>query len=253
MSVFHAAILGIVQGLTEFLPVSSSGHLVIFPNLLGWKEQPLVFDTTLHLGTAAALAVYFWNDLWNIVKQRNTNLILAIIIGVIPAGILGFLFDNQIEQTFRSVWYVALFLLLGTGLMLVAELMYKSYSQAVTPFKGFIIGIFQSLALLPGVSRSGATISGGMLSGINREEAARFSFLLSLPIVLLAGIYKLFSSFPAASDTIAWPVISAGFVASFVSGMLAIHLLLNFVRRHSLYIFIVYRLLLAGFLLLVFL
>jgi len=278
MTIFQAVVLGIVQGLTEFLPVSSSGHLVLFPRLLGWPEQPLVFDTTMHLGTGLTLLFFFWNDLQKIADAfikdlfrfglrvreytAEARITLAIIIGIVPAGILGVLFGDLIENTFRSVTYVAVFLTAGSVLMLAAELSHSrrqgrseegdGSDADVTPYKGFIIGIFQSFALLPGISRSGSTISGGMFLGLNREEAARFSFLLSLPIILLAGFYQLGSSLSVVENTLSWPVILAGFLGSFVSGLLAIKILLAFVRKHSLYLFIVYRLTLALYLVVVF-
>lgn len=265
MNLFHAIILGVVQGLTEFLPISSSGHLIVFPHLFGWAESPLVFDTTLHLGTAAALVVFFFKDLlgigrgfiqdvWNFEDNiskfsKEGKLGLYILLGSMPAGAIGLLFGDWIEETFRNVSWVVLFLILGSALMLVAERLERWKANKKIGFlESFVIGLFQPLALLPGISRSGATISGGMLFGLSREEAARFSFLLSIPIVVLAGSYELYKSLGVFGQ-IQPQVMIAGFLSSFVVGILAIKFLLKFLQSHNLYVFIIYRVLLAAFLL----
>jgi undecaprenyl-diphosphatase len=266
MDILQALLLGIVQGLTEFLPVSSSGHLVIFPQIFGWEEQPLVFDTTLHLATALALLVYFWKDLASIAIAFKVDFNFfkfdlkkysldgkvgwAIVAGSIPAAILGYLFEDAFESYFRAVWTVALFLILGSVLMLIAERFSRIKTEEVNMKKGFIIGIFQALALFPGISRSGATISGGMLLGLSREKAARFSFLLSMPIVVGAGLLKVYTS-AGELVMLSWEPVIVGFVASFISGMLAIGFLLRFVKTHRLYVFIVYRIVLALLLLII--
>jgi len=265
MEPLHAIVLGAVQGLTEFLPISSSGHLIIFPHLLGWPEQPLVFDTTLHLGTAAALIIYFFKDLWKVTVgffrdvwayedeiskfSPEGKMGVYIMLGSIPAGFIGLKFAEQIESIFRNVEYVALFLVLGSVLMLVAERLKKWKKAKKVGFKeSFAIGLFQALALLPGISRSGSTISGGMIFGLNREEAARFSFLLSIPIVVLAGTYGLLTAFQSVKG-LGPQVVLSGFFSSFVFGLAAIHFLLGFLRKYSLNAFIVYRIAVAIFLL----
>jgi undecaprenyl-diphosphatase len=266
MSILQSLVLGIVQGLTEFLPISSSGHLILIPHLFGWGAHSIAFDTTLHLGTVAALLVYFWEDLWGIVlsfqkdffgkrlsfkKYSETSWLgLKILIGCIPAGILGILFSDVFEGVFRGVNYVVVFLILGSLLMLLAELL-KVEKGDLSLGKSFVVGIFQSLALFPGVSRSGATISGGMLMGMSREAAAKFSFLLSIPIVVIAGVFELVSS-SQIFHTISVVDFLVGFFASFVSGMFAINFMLGFLKTHKLYIFIVYRLVLVLFLLIIF-
>ena len=266
MNLFHAIVLGVVQGLTEFLPISSSGHLIVFPHVFGWIQQPLAFDTTLHLGTAAALVVYFFKDLLKIVSgfvrdiwnfedefskfSHGGKLGLYILLGSVPAGVIGFLFNDKIESVFRTVEYVVLFLILGSALMLFAERLGKwKKNKKVGYLESLVIGLFQSLALLPGISRSGSTISGGMLFGLNREEAARFSFLLSIPIVVLAGGFELKTSLPALQG-ITWQLMLAGFLSSFAVGLLTIKFLLDFLKEHDLWVFVVYRFLLAVFLLL---
>lgn len=243
MSIFQALVLGIIQGLTEFIPISSSGHLIILPNLLGWQTQPLVFDTTLHLGTSLALIAYFWHDLLGILTS-NKKLGYFILLGTIPAVVLGVAFEELIETTFRGMFFVGAFLLLGTIVMIIAEQFgRRNESREVGPKEGFIIGLFQALALLPGFSRSGATISGGMLLGLSREKAARFSFLLAIPVIVGAGIFKGIDSW-GALGTVSWDALATGFVTSFVVGFLAIQFMLQFLKKRGLGVFIIYRILL---------
>lgn len=271
MTIFQALILGITQGLTEFLPVSSSAHLVDLPQLLGWAAQPLVFDTTLHLGTAAALILFFWQDLFKyylaLLKDmlahrfifgkysRESRFAFYLLISTIPATIIGLLFNEFIETYFRGLISTAVTLIFGSVLMIVAEKYFAKNStgdilQKMTVKKSLIIGSFQTLALFPGVSRSGSTISSGMYMGLSREEAARFSFLASVPIVLEAGIYQLIKS-PDQILGANLITVLVGFVASFLVGLLVIRFLLKFLRSKSLNVFIAYRLVLAGFLLLI--
>lgn len=254
MSFFQAAVLGIVQGLTEFLPISSSGHLVLVPSLLGWEQQSLAFDTFLHMGTVSALIIYFFKDLIKIAK--DLKLITLLIVGSIPAGILGFLFEDAFEQVFRSSSSVVIFLLAGSFLMFIAEWRYKKvwYNERIGEIekiskkKSFLIGVFQSLALFPGFSRSGATISSGMLFGLTRENAARFSFLLSIPIIVGASVYKVLSSYSELSFD---AVLFTGYLSSFLVGMAAISFLLKFLKNNDLYVFVIYRVLLAAVLIFV--
>ena len=268
MTLLQALALGILQGLTEFLPISSSGHLIIFPWIFGWKQHSLTFDTTLHLGTALALLIYFYKDLWLVfssllkdvvklnVKIRKYSdfgkLGVFIVIGSIPAGILGLLLQKAIENQFRSVAVVLVFLVLGSVLMFIAEKFSKMSAKPLDENlpaqagKSFIIGLFQALALFPGISRSGSTISAGMLLGLTRQEAARFSFLLSTPIIVVAALLNIVES----SKTFIFDLnVLVGFFASFIIGILSIKFLMEFTKNRSLYIFVVYRLLLSLFLL----
>lgn len=262
MSLIQGIILGIVQGLTEFIPVSSSGHLVIFPYLLGWPEQPLSFDTTLHLGTALALIIYFYKDLLKIVLSfindlkvnrfsfskynDDSRMGLFIIVATIPAGVFGVLFGNLLEDSFRTPSWVALFMIVGSLLMTLAERLDDGSSQKINYVSSLKIGFYQVLALFPGFSRSGATISGGMLSGLNREDAARFSFLLSVPVILLAGFSQLAKMvIHKEAGPVGIEVIAAGFITSALSGYIAIGFLMKFLKQHQLDIFIYYRIILA--------
>jgi undecaprenyl-diphosphatase len=278
MNLFQSIVLGIVQGLTEFLPVSSSGHLVIIPDLFHWTSHTLVFDTTLHLGTSLALIVFFYKDIKDIViavisdfvllfkpttkKQLsfsfhpNSLLGFKLLVGCIPALILGLLFGDYLEAVFRDIPWVILFLTVGSVLMFFAEyFMGERYKTVVNNkaglsnlsfIKALYIGIFQSLALFPGMSRSGSTISGGMFLGLSKEDSAKFSFLLSIPIILGAGVYQLISN---PLDSTAMTSMLMGFLFSFLSGIIAIKFLLGFLKTNKLYPFVLYRVGLALFLL----
>lgn len=248
MNFFQALTLGIVQGLTEFLPVSSSGHLIIFPVLLGWEIQSLAFDTMLHLGTACALIIFFFKDIFNMIRS-DRKLAINIILGSVPAGIIGFFLESVIENVFRGVFYVSIFLLVGSALMLYATKLGPLMKEKEIDAKvGLTVGLFQALALLPGISRSGATISGGLLMGLPREKAARFSFLLSIPIVVGAGLFKLIKSINGL-DSVGLDILLVGFLSSFIVGMFAIKFMLNFLKKNGLEVFVVYRILLSLFLL----
>lgn len=250
MNIAQAIVLGIVQGATEFLPVSSSGHLIIIPAIFGIKEQPLVFDTIIHLATALTLVVVFFPDYLNLFRDflkepfklsdKNGAGLLLVLLACIPAGVIGFLFDSLIETKFRDASYVILFMAAGTILMYLAERYGKRYKNVVNTKTGIFVGFIQSLALLPGVSRSGATISGGMLFGLSRETAARFSFLISVPIICAAALFKIISTDWTESTIGILPLVF-GFIASFITGLLAVRFLLKYLKKSSLYVFIFYR------------
>ena len=249
MSFPEALILGITQGLTEFLPISSSAHLIVIPQLFGWSSHSLVFDTTLHLGTSLALLVYFRKDLWNMLKNFK-KWWLTMFLGILPAGLLGFFLNDLFETYFRGVGFVVLFLILGSVLMFLAERSLTSDKSVTTleeinPLKSLLIGFFQSLALFPGFSRSGSTISGGMFLGLSRENAARFSFLLSIPIIWVAGFYE-FTKIPISSvSTASEPFLGVAVLSSFITGFLCIKFFMKFVSNCKLYPFVIYRLALS--------
>ncbi len=254
MSLFQGIILGIVQGLTEFIPVSSSGHLIIAHHLLGTNTSDLAVDAVLQLATILAVGVYFRKDLWSVsvnflklitrkpIAPVEKTLLTALIVGTIPAVILGLLLEKYIESVFRSTTLVALALIGGSFLMYIAEKTYRQ-SRTVSVLSGLKIGLYQCLALVPGVSRSGATISGGLIAGLSREQAVRFSFLLSFPIILGSGLKKLLDLIKAGG-AFTLP-LGVSFVVSFVVGLICIHYLLKYLRGHSLSIFIWYRVILA--------
>jgi len=259
--IYSFTLLGIIQGLTEFLPVSSTGHLVLAREFLNLSpEHGLAIDAVLHLATACAVVVYFRKDIVRLVQsffsllrgreiiREDKVLIFALIIGTVPAVIIGLMFQEYIEGAFRNPSLVAYALIAGSVLFFIAERVSKQ-TESLTIKRGFFIGLFQALALIPGISRSGATISGGLLLGLSREAAARFAFLLSFPVILGAGTLKFIELGGDGVLATNGGALFAGALAAFVSGLLAIHGLLSFLRSHTLDVFIVYRLLLAALIL----
>ena len=265
MSIFDSVILGLVQGLTEFIPVSSTGHLLLARHLLNLPTVGTIsFDAIIQLATGLSLLCYFWSDIKNLiialinfilrkpVDDKYGKLILPLIIGTIPAIIAGLFLEKYMDTIFReSLTLVAGTLIAGAILFFVAEKFAKrkivenNQAQAVSITKGLWIGLFQCLALIPGFSRSGSTISGGLIVGLNRELAARFSFLLSIPIIFGSGLKKLLDIGASGElATIETSLIIAGLVA-FATGLLAVHFLLKFLKNHSLNWFGIYRILLA--------
>lgn len=246
--VWAFSILGLVQGLTEFLPVSSTGHLILVREVFGFStDHGLAIDAVLQIATALAVVVYFFKD---ILKLERTT-IIALAAGTVPAVIVGLFLESTMDTLFRSATLVAYALLAGSAVMLVAEVVARRVprSEGSAWWKGVVIGLFQCLALVPGMSRSGMTISGGLFMGLTREGAARFGFLLSVPIILGSGLKKLLElGFDGTLNAVG-PDLLVGTAIAFASGLLAIHVLLLFVRKQPLYVFIVYRLLLAAIIL----
>lgn len=251
------ALLGVVQGLTEFLPVSSTGHLILFREWLGLSSSyGLAVDAVLHLATALAVLIYFRMDILHLIKttfgwvmgqviaKEDRTLILALIFGTIPAVLIGFFSQDAIEGVFRSPELVAYALLAGSALFFVAERVAKK-TATLTVTHGVIIGFFQVLALIPGMSRSGSTISGGLLLGLSREASARFAFLLSFPVILGAGTFKLFELQSTGVVSSTGPLIALAALCAFISGISAIHFLMRYLKNNSLDIFIIYRIALA--------
>jgi undecaprenyl-diphosphatase len=259
MSYLEALVLGVVQGLTEFIPVSSSGHLVLVHEFFGSTTQDLSFDAILQLATVLAVFVYFRKEIIDLVvsffkiifrksiESEKKTFTLAIISGTIPALVLGILLESKMETVFRAPFLVALALIAGSILMFVAEKYYEKRKSFVSTDTlsvkgGFIVGLFQALALIPGVSRSGATISGGIFSGLSRDAATRFSFLLSFPIIFGSGLKKLIEL--GDTSSVGGPLLLAFFL-SFAVGIFAIHFLIKFLQHNSLKVFVWYRALLA--------
>ncbi len=258
MTLFQALILGIVQGATEFLPISSSGHLVLTPWLLGWQfdpDQAFIFDVLVQWGTILAVIVYFYRDLlellvtglrslqggkvWNDPNARQAWLIL---LASFPAAILGLLIKSVVEQAFSSPFAVSGFLM-GTAILLVISERLSKRDRSMDDlgwFDALWIGAFQALALFPGISRSGSTIAGGLLRGITREQAARFSFLLAVPTMLGAGLIALLDLRQAPDAANQLGALFVGFLAAAVVGFFAIHWLLSFLRQRRLYVFAIY-------------
>jgi undecaprenyl-diphosphatase len=259
MTILEALILGVVQALTEFFPISSSAHLIIFPKLLGIENSSLTFDLVLHFGTATALIVFFWKDLFKIsssfvydvfyhsFKQKKIHFSsdsrygLYILIGSLPVIVVGLLFGSYIEEKLRQIDMVLIFLILGTILMGVAEY-FARVGRDVKELgygRALIVGFFQCLALLPGMSRSGSTISGGILMELSREEAGRFAFMMSIPVIVGASIKQLFEEWYLVSRY-SFEMFSA-YLTSFLVGLLALKLLLMFLKKGTLVPFIIYR------------
>ncbi len=243
---FEAIILGIVQGLTEFLPVSSTAHLILLPWIFNWHGDvdTLTFDIALHGGTLLALLACFYKD-WIDLFLRKRRLLSYIIIGSIPAGIAGLLLNNFVEHHLRSPLLISIMLILVGFVMLVAERICKYRNQdSINISDSIFIGIAQALAIIPGVSRSGITISAGLFKGLQRDVAARFSFLLSTPIIggaLLLHIRKAITNYAVYDlQLFLW-----GFIASFLTGYIAIKFLLAFLKKYPLNIFVYYRFALA--------
>jgi len=257
MDIFSSIILGAIQGLTEFLPISSSGHLIIARDIFGWQGNiDMAFDAVLQLATILALIVYFWKDILKLLKsfflmirgfsieQKDKIMIWGIILGTIPAIIAGLLLETYMETIFRSALLVSFVLIVGSGLMFFAEKFSKK-DKELTIKKSIGIGFFQCLALIPGFSRSGATISGGLLFGLSREDAARFSFLLSIPIIAGSGCKKLLDLIQTGAISYDYQGIVLGSITAFVVGLFAIKFLMAFLKKYPLDVFIYYRLLLA--------
>ncbi|MCX6998416.1 MAG: undecaprenyl-diphosphatase UppP [Kiritimatiellaeota bacterium] len=255
---WQAAVLGVVQGLGEFLPISSSAHLVLIPWLLNWEPHTLAFDVALHVGTLLAIALYFWRDWLRLtlagVKAPRTSdgrLCWILILACIPGALVGMLLEHRVETAFRQPALIAL-LLMFMGLVLAAadRLGRQAVPVGQTGFRrGLLIGLAQALAILPGVSRAGITMSAGLFLGLTREAAARFSFLLSAPLIAGAALLKVKSLF-ALQQPLA--PVAVGVACSAIAGLLSIRFLLAFLNRHGLGVFAAYRLLAGGVVLFVY-
>lgn len=245
MTTLQALLLGIVQGLTEFLPVSSSGHLVIFQHLLGVQEPPFTFDILVHWGTLVAVFIAFWDDIVKIIKRPFCKLTYLIIVGCIPAALAGVLLQPLFEKAFESLLVVGLGLIFTGFILLLSEKLSRRSLGFVTEDEAsyldvLLVGLLQAIAIIPGISRSGSTIAGGLLAGFDRNFAARFSFLLSIPVILGAGILELkdfFVSGIPANNIMPYVV---GPVAAAVFGLLAIKLVMRMVRQGRLAVFSYY-------------
>jgi undecaprenyl-diphosphatase len=273
MGILDALILGILQGITEFLPISSSGHLVIAETFLGLKVETLKsFDVVVHLGTLSAIIIYFWKDVVglfrgffaflglykNDIKVRDyQNLIKYIILASIPAVLVGLFLEDTIDFLFRDVFYVGLWMIIVAEVFLLAEFVSekKSKFKSTTNLKKFheinlskaiIIGLAQAVALIPGVSRSGSTIAAGLFQGISREKSARFSFLLAMPVIFGAGLLTLLKGLKTDSFNVEFIPMLTGFVASLVSGFVAVYFLMKFLKKHSLKVFSIYLFVIGG-------
>lgn len=262
LEIFQALVLGIVQGASEFLPISSSGHLIIIPNIFGWDGlvNSLTFDVALHLGTTVAVVGFFWKDWFKLFvsffktlpkglaavwQEPDSRMLLFLAIGSVPAALAGFFLEKTIETTFRSS------LLVVANLIIFALLLYwidkqsqKSRTEKnISLIDSVFVGLAQAVALFPGVSRSGITISAGLLRNLDRESATRFSFLLSTPAILGASLLKIKDITDTFGDSSS--VFIVGFLSAAISGWLAIKILLNYVKSNNFNVFVVYRIVLG--------
>ncbi len=257
MDVLQVVVLSIVQGITEFLPVSSSGHLIILPKIFAWKDQGLAFDAMVHLGTVLAAALYFHKDIKDIVKglfvkaSSGRRLALGIILSMIPAVIVALLFKDWIELNVRTTTFVAVNLALWGVVLILADKYSEKLTQKKTELKevslkqAVIIGFAQALALLPGTSRSGITLTSGLFLGLTREAAIKFSFLMGIPIILAAGGLSLLDLIQSPEASVSLGMIFTSLIVSFLSGLAAIHFLLSVVKKRALIYFGAYRIVLA--------
>jgi undecaprenyl-diphosphatase len=256
MSVLEAIVLGITQGLTEFLPISSTAHLRIVPAFAGWEDPGAAFTAVVQLGTMAAVLLYFWEDLWRIARawlrslrdpaarrELDARMGWYILIGTIPIGIFGFAFKDQIENGARDLYLIGTALIVLGLLLLAAEKVARHDRplERITTRDGILIGFAQALALIPGVSRSGSTITAGLFLGFDRPSAARFSFLLSVPAVVLSGLFELRTIIDGEDTQVGLGALALSTFLAFVVGYASIAFLLRYLTRHSTIVFVVYR------------
>ncbi len=259
MSLFHAIVLGLVQGLTEFLPISSTAHLRIVPELLGWEDPGAAYSAVIQLGTVAAVIIYFWRDLVSLGRAffqglarrepfatTDSRLAWFVLVGTLPIGVCGLLFKKTIETSLRSLYVISGSLIVLALILLVVEKV-ASHKRTLEEMRwrdGIAVGLWQALALIPGSSRSGTTITGALAMGLRREDAARYSFLLSIPATSLAGLFEL-KHLLEATERPSTMALVVGTLVAFGSGWTAIAWLLAYLRRRSMMVFIVYRVVLG--------
>jgi len=233
MNIFEAAILGIVQGLTEFLPVSSSGHLVIGQELLNISVPGNAFEVVVHLGTLVSVLIVFWNDIWQLLTSLRSlttrKYILAIMIGTIPAVIIGLLFKDIITEAFENIRIVAITLMI-TGVILLSTKLINTKQGDVSIGRGLLVGIAQAMAIIPGISRSGMTISLCLYLGIAPEKAAKFSFLLAIPAIAGAGLLTGLDLMESSEPSLPWSVLIVGFISSLLVGWISLKWLLGLIK-----------------------
>jgi len=264
MGLFEALFLGLLQGLTEFLPISSSGHLVIVETFLKLDVEKLkIFDVMLHLGSLSAIIIYFWKDFMGLVKgflaflrlyktnphiQIYQKLIGFLIVATIPAVIIGLLFGDSIDYLFRNVWYIGIFMIIVGEVFILAEKALAKYKvkKEIGLKQALIIGCAQALALAPGISRSGSTISAGLFLGIPREKAARFSFLMAIPAIIGAGVLTGVKDLTAGDFNFEIATMLVGFLASLLASFAAVYFLMRFLKNNTLRPFAYYLFVVGG-------
>ncbi len=263
MDTFQAVALALLQGLTEFLPISSSAHLILLPVLVGWEDQGLAFDVAVHVGTLMAVVAYYRKDLKQIIaawfgsvfgKAMTDDARLAwyVILGTIPVGIVGILLPDSVEAMLRSPLVIAGSTIVFGLLLWFSEKIAKEQRRSISLLDAVIIGLFQAISLIPGTSRSGITITAGLMTGLKRESAARFSFLLSIPVIALAGMLKGLELYNTAAPMM-WDLVLIGAFVSALVAYVSIGWFLQLLNKVGMIPFVVYRLVLGGFLFAIFL
>jgi len=253
MSIIHAIILGLVQGLTEFLPVSSSGHLVLFQKIFGLSEATQSFDILLHMGTLIAVFICYWEDIWNILRKPFQKITYLLIAATLPTVVIALLFNSKLEAVFGSGNYLGILFFITSAAMFFADtrkdgnkkIKDMSYADAI------IIGIMQGIAICPAVSRSGMTIAAALAIGLRKNSAARFSFLMSIPAILGAMVFTLkdmASGEAAVGEAMGVFPVAVGFVVAAVSGFLAINFMIKIINRGKLKYFGIYTAILGAYL-----
>ncbi len=263
MGLLRAIVLGVVQGVTEFLPISSTAHLRIVPELLGWPDAGAAYTAMIQLGTVAAVVVYFWGDLVRLTRAffqgllhgtpfatQDARVAWFVLVGTLPVAVLGLSFKHDIETSLRSLYVIA-WAMVGLALVLLLAERMARHTRTLADMRwpdAIVIGLCQALALIPGSSRSGTTLTGGLALGFRREDAARYSFLLSVPATAAAGLFEM-RHLVRSGEPFTGPDVLVGTAVAFVTGLLSIAWLLRYLRTQSTAVFIVYRLLLGGLLL----
>lgn len=259
MDIIQAIALAVLQGLTEFLPISSSAHLMLLPILVGWEDQGLAFDVAVHVGTLTAVVVFYRQDLRHLIsawlisiirREHNNDSKLAwyVILGTIPVGLVGISLPDSVETAIRSPLVVAIATLVFALLLWFSEKNASEKRETISLFDAILVGLFQAIALIPGTSRSGITITAGLLTGLKREQAARFSFLLSIPVISLAGMLKSWELYQSP-DVVNWNFMGIGAIVSALVAYSSIAWFLKFLNNVGMRPFVYYRFALGLFLL----
>ena len=251
MSLLEAVILGIIQGLTEFLPISSSGHLSVFHHIFGMQEPQIAFDVVLHLGTLVPVFIVFRKDIWALLRNPFQKMTVLLIIGTIPAVVFALLFKSRIEMLFASLLFIVFgFCITGLVLLFADRVSTGDKEEKdITFVDALLVGCAQAVAIAPAISRSGSTIAASLGRKLNRETAAKFSFLLSIPAILGAAVMTFRGIISDGAGDIEWLNMAVGFVAAMLSGYLAIKFMLNLIKKAKLKYFAVYVFILAAVLL----
>lgn len=250
MDFIQALLLGLVQGLTEFLPVSSSGHLVLMQQVMGLKEVPIFFDTMLHMGTLVSVVVVLFWDIVGIFRHPVKNHLGMLIIATIPAAAVGYFFEDFFESVFTGGQFLGLCFLATALILVVSELISVKMKprKQINLKNALAMGAMQAVAIFPGISRSGSTIAGGLFSGVDRTQAARFSFLMSIPIIIGSAGSSGINALQTGMGDVSWTAVIAGTIAAAVTGYFAVKFMLSIIQKTKLYGFAVYVAALGAFL-----